>query len=184
MSTKNVLQVGDDFAMAFEDAGKHVAWIGRCNQLYRKRQRGALVELREPVCLDDLPTDVMVSTSWYGCKDESRCIYELDAAIDRKLWSLEHYIGSPCLEYNANSRLFHLTNPTETLAALDAAVLQTAPAKPGAKRTRGEEAEILEKKRQQQSAQWDERPVGVSTGNERAARAGRMSASARLQLSS
>ena len=23
MSTKNVLQVGDDFAMAFEDAGKH-----------------------------------------------------------------------------------------------------------------------------------------------------------------
>ena len=119
----------------------------------------------EPVCLDDLPTDVMVSASWYGCKDESRCIYEFDAAIDRKLWSLEHYIGSPCLEYNANSRLFHLTNPTETLAALDAAVLQTAPAKPGAKRTRGEEAEILEKKRQQQSAQWDERPVGVSTGN-------------------
>ena len=118
MSTKNVLQVGDDFAMAFEDAGKHVAWIGRCNQLYRKRQRGALVELREPVCLDDLPTDVMVSTSWYGCKDESRCIYEFDAAIDRKLWSLEHYIGSPCLEYNANSRLFHLTNPTKTLAAL------------------------------------------------------------------
>ena len=107
MSTKNVLQVGDDFAMAFEDAGKHVAWIGRCNQLYRKRQRGALVELREPVCLDDLPTDVMVSASWYGCKDESRCIYEFDAAIDRKLWSLEHYIGSPCLEYNANSRLFH-----------------------------------------------------------------------------
>ena len=34
MSTKNVLQVGDDFAMAFEDAEKHVAWIGRCNQLY------------------------------------------------------------------------------------------------------------------------------------------------------
>ena len=184
MSTKNVLQVGDDFAMAFEDAGKHVAWIGRCNQLYRKRQRGALVELREPVCLDDLPTDVMVSASWYGCKDESRCVYEFDAAIDRKLWSLEHYIGSPCLEYNANSRLFHLANPTETLAALDAAVQQTAPAKPGAKRTRGEEAEILEKKRQRQSAQWDERSVGVSTGNERAARASRMSASSRLGSSS
>ena len=42
-----------------------------------------------------------------------------------KLWSLEHYVGSPQLEYNSKRRVHKLVNPRETLAALDAAVLRT-----------------------------------------------------------
>ena len=78
----------------------------------------------------------------------------------------------------AHSRVYHLTNPTETLAALDAALLQTAPAKPGNKRTRGEEAEAQEAKRQRQSAEWDS--AAAKTGaSDRATRAARTSAAAR-----
>ena len=50
---------------------------------------------------------------------------------------------------------FRLTNPSETLVAPDAALLQTAPAKPTSKRTRGEEAKVLSRKRQRDAPAWD-----------------------------
>ena len=68
--------------------------------------------------MDELPEDVMVSASWYGFRDSTRCLLEFDATVDRTLYSLEHFIGSPCLEYNTRSKLFHLANPSETLQPL------------------------------------------------------------------
>ena len=115
---------------------------------------------------------------WYGVTDETRCTFAFDAALDRAFYSLEHYIGTPILEYNSSSKTYHLTNPAETLAALDAALLQTAPAKPGGKRSRAEITEMHEQKRQRQGARWDEAQA-TTTKADRAARAARMSASAR-----
>ena len=129
--------------------------------------------------MDELPKDVLVSASWYGCRDSTRCLFQFDATVDKTLYSLEHFIGSPCLEYDARTKLFHLENPTETLAALDAALLQTAPARPGGKRTHGEEAEAFERKRLRQSADWDPAPKPTSGARERSERAVRMAASVR-----
>ena len=61
----NTLASGGDFAMAFMEADGTYRWyVGRCNQLFRKRTRGSPQELREPVSLDELPTDVVLSASW------------------------------------------------------------------------------------------------------------------------
>ena len=64
--------------------------------------------------------------------------------------------------------------------ALDAALLQTAPAKPTSKRTRGEEAEALSRKRQQQAPVWDAKVTKTGGATDRAARAARTSAAARV----
>ena len=177
----NYLRPGGDFAMAFLEAGgRYVWWIGRCNQLFRRRPRGSPTELREPVSLDDLPEDVLLSASWYGARDKTRCVYTFDSVPDRELWSLEHYIGSPCLEYDASKKVHRLTNPSETLAALDAALLHTAPAKPTSKRTRGEEAEALSRKRQREAPAWDATVAKTGSSSDRAARAAKTSAAARV----
>ena len=71
-------------------------------------------------------------------------------------------------------------NPGETLAALDAALLQTAPAKPTSKRTRGEEAEALSRKRQREAPAWDATVAKTGGPSDRAARAAKTSAAARV----
>ena len=121
----------------------------------------------------------MLSASWYGARDKTRCVYNFDSAPDRNVWSLEHYIGSPCLEYDANKKVHRLTNPSETLAALDAALLQTVPAKPTSKRTRGEEAEARGRKRQREAPQWDPKVAQTRSASDRVARAAKTSAAAR-----
>ena len=86
---KNELRIGLDFAMAFLDQGKHVWWIGRVIRFYRKRARSKVL-LHEPVPLDELPTDVLVSASWYGATDKTRRTFKHDAVTDPALpplWS-------------------------------------------------------------------------------------------------
>ena len=69
-----VAWLGDHVGVdAFLEGGKYVWWIGRVNQLFRRRAKGAPVELRVPVSLDELPTDVLLTASWYGARDRSRC---------------------------------------------------------------------------------------------------------------
>ena len=73
-----------------------------------------------------------------------------------------------------------ITANCETLAALDAALLQTAPAKPTSKRTRGEEAEVLSRKRQREAPAWDATAAKTGGPADRAARAAKTSAAAHV----
>ena len=80
----NYLRPGGDFAMAFQEAGgRYVWWIDRCNQLFRRRPRGSPTELREPVSLDDLPEDVLLSASWYGARDKTRLRHAVSIPLTR-----------------------------------------------------------------------------------------------------
>ena len=132
----------------------------------------------QPVCLDELPTGVFVSASWYGVMDKKRTTFNFDEVPDREVWSLEHYVGSPHLEYNWKRKLFTLCNAPETLAALDAALVRTTPARSDAKRTIGEEEEAQDRKRQRQASVWDVAKAKTS-GSDRDARAAKTAAGAR-----
>ena len=116
--------------------------------------------------------------------DKKRTTFNFDEVPDREercgVWSLEHvhYVGSPHLEYDWKRRLFTMCNAAETLAALDAALVRTTPARPNAKRTIGEEEEAQDRKRQRQAPGWDVAKAKTS-GSDRDARAAKTAASAR-----
>lgn len=154
---ENELRLGSDFAMAFQVGVKHEWWIGRVIRLYRKRARSRVL-LHRPVSLDMLPKDVLVSASWYGETNKSRRTFKHDSVVDTQLYSLEHYIGSPCLDYDEAARVYRLQDATEQLAALDAAAASTRPASVGSKRTKAEARIAAQKKREREESEWEAKP--------------------------
>ena len=108
--------------------------------------------------------------------DKKRTTFNFDEVPDREVWSLEHYVASTIGSVDA-VRLT-LCNAAETLAALDAALVRTTPARPNAKRTIGEDEEAQDRKRQRQAPVWDVAKAKTS-GSDRDARAAKTAASAR-----
>ena len=150
-----MLRPGSDFCMAFVENGKHVWYVGRVHLLKRRRATGSTVLLTEPVSLEVLPTDVLVSAAWYGAADSTRTRFRYDPSPDPEYYSLEHFIGQPRLMYDPNQDAFTLDSPEEQLAALDAALADTAPYKKGSTRTAGEKKQAEQKKREREAPDWD-----------------------------
>ena len=124
--------------------------------------------------LDTLLTDVLVSASWYGATDKARRSFKHDAVVDPELYSLEHYVGSPCLNYDEAACVYRLQDATQQLAALDAATASTKPVSAGSKRTKAEAKLSAQKKREREAPEWESRP-STSDAPSRNARAAKRS---------
>ena len=182
-----ILKVGSDFAMAFnmgaQNADKFVWWLGRVEMVYRLTSGGWTLLDRPAIPLDDLNRlkDIFVVATWYSPSPKRRTFKHNNAVESSDLrYSLEHYIGSPQLQYKPEKSHYILLNADRQLAALDAALSNTVPSSHG--RTVGEQREALERQQERERAPWiaapdEERQRQEAAKAERAARASAASTS-------
>lgn len=100
-----------------------------------------------------------VDAIWYQQKDKSRRTYTLDdlsnlVARRGSLWSLEHYLGSPVLNF-VNGNTHSLENANEVLKLLDENLNMLKPERSGSDRTKAEARAAREKLERQQRPAFD-----------------------------
>jgi chorismate mutase len=151
----DALDIGSDFAMAFVfNESKYEWWLGRVVAIFRAGRGKARAPVREALSLAEPLRGVFVVATWYKPLDGSRALYSHDSVRDKTHYPLEHYLGSPRLEYDATSGVYRLADAAEQIASLDDALRSTLPERAGSTRTVGEARAAERLRREQQQAAW------------------------------